>query len=234
METIPDDETGAGDSLNADDLADWERALLRPESPAGADDDGEEQGSPLAPHTISLLLEGAARELSGISMERAKALDDVNLVKKCGEVAFIRLAESFVSQAYENLTLGPMFAGVEQEEMAQSLNEYFIQRFGGRPYFADRKGTVSLFRRHRHVPIDETTCDVWLRIMGGCLENLVPAAFDAKSARIVMDHMRYTCGALMAYHRDAQAIFQRDIGDLYYGGEDGKGTTAYDAQDIFA
>jgi truncated hemoglobin YjbI len=220
MENVTDDDREIGTSVNADSLADWERALLRP---AG------EETPPLAPHIISSLLEEGAKELSGISLERAKALDDINLVKKCGEVAFIRLAESFVSQAFDNLTLGPMFAGIEQDEMTQSLYEYFIQRFGGRPYFTERKGTVSLFRRHRHVTINETTCDVWLRIMGGCLENLVPSVFDSKSARILMDHLRYTCGALMAYHRDARALLQRDLGDLYQS----EGT-AYDNQNIYA
>lgn len=200
-------EGGAAGAIG-DGLADWERALLRPDETAPEE-------VPPTPHVIVALLDEGATELSGVSQERAAALDDVNLVKKCGEVAFIRLAESFVSQAYENTTLGPLFAGVEQEEMTQSMYEYFIQRFGGRAYFAERKGTVALFRRHRNVPINESTIDIWLRIMGRCVESLVPSVFDSKSARIVMDYMRFTCGSLMAYHRDAKAVFDRDVGDLY-------------------
>lgn len=121
--------------------------------------------------------------MSGVRQEEAAAIDHVNLYEKLGFDTFVQLSTNFYTNVYsdEQQWFRSIFANATKDEAIQNQYEFFIQRMGGPPLYAQRKGTTALIARHGPYPITERAAARWLYHMKSALDQTSEIDFDSKT-----------------------------------------------------
>lgn len=142
-------------------------------------------------------LEGAEelRELLMAGGEaRILALDGghANLFCRLGEQPFRELTARFYSRVLQDSEawFRALFEGRDQDEAAENLADFLVQRMGGLPLFNAKKGPSALIGRHLTYDLTEAHAVRWLEHMEAAIDE-VPA-IDSDSAAVLMDYFRYT------------------------------------------
>lgn len=121
--------------------------------------------------------------MSGVAHEDATAIDNVNLYEKLGFDTFVKLSTNFYNEVYndDQQWFRSIFANSTKDDAIQNQYEFFIQRMGGPPLYAHRKGSTALIARHGPYPITERAAARWLFHMKTALDKSPEIDLDSKT-----------------------------------------------------
>jgi len=128
-------------------------------------------------------LQDKAAEKSGISLQDAFSIDEVNIYQKIGHGAFVKLSTEFYNRVFKDEKepwFKEIFIGSSKEEAIQNQYEFFIQRMGGPPLFSQRKGHPALLGRNQDFKIDDKGAKRWLEHMKEALDSVPEIDDDSK------------------------------------------------------
>eukprot|EP00249_Psilotum_nudum_P001537 c14052_g1_i1 orf=400-885(+) len=127
-------------------------------------------------------LQQKATAWSGVSQEKAFAIDETNLYKRLGHRTFVKLSTEFYDRVYadEDQSFRSIFANSKKEEAIQNQYEFFIQRMGGPPLYSQRKGHPALIGRHGPFAVTRQAAEQWLLHMQAALDSIDEIDGDSK------------------------------------------------------
>ncbi|HMV78243.1 MAG TPA: truncated hemoglobin family protein [Leptospiraceae bacterium] len=138
-------------------------------------------------------LDALVEQKTGLSIERAMRIDEVNLYNRLGEETFWKLSRTFYAKVYndeEEKWFKNIFKNRSMEEAIQNQVEFFMQRMGGPAYFSKRKGHPALIGRHMPFNMGEKAAVRWLHHMKASLEEVKEIDEDSRSR--MMDYFTHT------------------------------------------
>jgi truncated hemoglobin YjbI len=143
--------------------------------------------------------------MSGISLERANAIDDLSLGITLGEYHINLLVERFYDKvlADKDEWFTCLFTS-EKEKMIENEYEFLLQRFGGPCYYSDNKSYPALCKRHSNFEMSPRMAEKWLGHMENVLEEMIEDIPD-ETRYIMMDYFKHTCYLLIA-SQEAQIL----------------------------
>ena len=129
-------------------------------------------------------------------------MDDINVALKIGEYGMMQVSERFLARAREDpdAWFSGMFSG--REDFAQDQSDYFLQRFGGQSYYADRKGPSQLIDRHARFECSPRSAERWLQHMDGALSETEEVS--ANQRKHMMKFFRFQSYFLVAAQEAAR------------------------------
>ncbi|MCB1143460.1 MAG: hypothetical protein H7A24_16505 [Leptospiraceae bacterium] len=127
-------------------------------------------------------IEKQIEKMTGLSLEEAMSIDEVNLYDRLGEETFWKLSKLFYNKVYqdEEIWFRNIFKNRDIEDSIQNQVEFFIQRMGGPQYFSERKGHPALIARHMDFNMKEKAAERWLFHMKNSLEETPEIDDDSK------------------------------------------------------
>ncbi|HMV41967.1 MAG TPA: truncated hemoglobin family protein [Leptospiraceae bacterium] len=128
-------------------------------------------------------IDAIIEEKTGLSIEQAMRIDEVNLYKLLGEETFWKLSKTFYEKVFndEEKWFRNIFKNKSKEEAIQNQAEFFMQRMGGPQYFSERKGHPALMARHIQFNMSEKAAERWLFHMKNTLDEIPEIDADSKS-----------------------------------------------------
>jgi truncated hemoglobin YjbI len=137
-----------------------------------------------------------AAEASGVSIEAAYAIDEINLGKKLPDYVFTQLADIFYRKIYDdtdpaNDWFRLYFQHKTIEESVLDLSEYLTQRLGGKNYYTQRKGFINLHAHHCMLKLPEKAAERWMEYMKETLDEMESDINDATADKL-KDFFRFT------------------------------------------
>jgi len=173
-------------------------------------------------------LQHRASVLSGVTLNRAFAVDDKRLGVTISEYHFLECCERFYTKIEQcpeedewfrsmffpvlsaNMTGDETAAAVKDQ--ASNLSDFLVQRFGGPSYYSDRKGRPNLIGRHKQIEVSQRTADKWLGFMLSALGEM-EEAIELADREILADYFKYTCFFLVASQEDMWAMSTQKTDD---------------------
>lgn len=143
-------------------------------------------------------LQQKASEMSGVRLEEAFKIDEVNLFERLGMDGFVQLSTNFYNRVYseEEKWFRDIFASSTKEEAIRNQFEFFVQRMGGPPLYSQRKGHPALIGRHGPYDVSARGAERWLAHMKRALEET--EAIDPDSSDRMFKFFQHTAYFLVA------------------------------------
>ena len=153
-----------------------------------------------------------ALELSGLTYDRAFAIDDVNLIamekEGCQEEWLFDLTEDFFERIFadeEDNTVPKEFRCHYQnkyedsDELSNNYSDWMVQRLGGEDFYSNRRGLPALLARHSNINITTELAEMWLAYMRKAMDFVESEKKIKKLPRnMIEDHLRYCAYYLVA------------------------------------
>lgn len=159
-------------------------------------------------------LQEIASAQSGVALNEAFIIDEVNLYDRLGHDTFVKLSTEFYNRVYsdEEEWFRNIFAVSKKEDAIQNQYEFFIQRMGGPPLYSQRKGHPALIGRHQPFSVTRTGAGRWLEHMQAALD--ATSDIDDDSRRRMWNFFRHTAyfiseGLQLTKQRQQQAQKQQ-------------------------
>lgn len=145
-------------------------------------------------------LQQRAIDLSGIDLETANAIDDINIGNIIGEYNMLQLYEKFYKRCTEDPDAWFSDLFIEAgDEYASNNSEFLLQRLGGESYYADRKGIPNLLEIHAKMEINEKKAERYLDHMEEVLTEFENSEdISAKHKKMIMNYFRFNAYMLVA------------------------------------
>lgn len=164
-------------------------------------------------------LQYRASVLSGVPIEKAFEVDEVNISKVLNEYYVGELAERFYKRvlADRDEWFSDIWKGSNMEDLIQNFSEYLLQRFGGEAYYSSRRGNPNLVVRHAKFEMSTRTAEKWLNHMYDVLEEMevvdeLPVVSDV-CRDVLMNFFRHTAFTMVAAQEDQWNNFQKKDSD---------------------
>lgn len=153
-----------------------------------------------------------ALELSGLSYERAFAIDELNLISNpkegIKEELLFDITEDFFERIYSDENdLNPEFRDYyrkghdDPDELSNNYSDWMVQRLGGEDFYTNRRGFPALLARHSNMNITSEMAETWLAYMKVAID-FVETENEGKLKKvprnIFEDHLRYCAYYLVA------------------------------------
>ena len=137
-------------------------------------------------------LDALIEEKTGLTIEEAMRIDEVNLYKKLGEETFWKLSRTFYTKVFndEETWFKNIFKNKNMEDAIENQAEFFMQRMGGPMYFSERKGHPALIGRHMPFNMSEKAANRWLLHMKAAVAETTE--IDKGSAERMMAYFTHT------------------------------------------
>ena len=137
-------------------------------------------------------LDELIEERTGLTMEEAMRIDEVNLYERLGEETFWKLSRAFYTKVYNDKEkwFQNIFKNKSMEEAIENQAEFFMQRMGGPMYFSKRKGHPALIGRHMPFNMSEKAANRWLLHMKAAVAET--KEIDSDSAERMMKYFMHT------------------------------------------
>jgi truncated hemoglobin YjbI len=166
-------------------------------------------------------LQYRAAVLSGVPIERAYEIDEVNISKTLNEYYTSELAERFYKRILDDRDewFTSIWKDSNMEDLQSDFSEYLLQRLGGESYYSSRKGNPNLIVRHAKFEMSARVAEKWLGHMYDVLEDMEVVdelpVINETCREILMNFFRFTAYLMVAAQEEQWINFQkRDDDDV--------------------
>ena len=155
-------------------------------------------------HPIHELMQKAS-DISRVSLEEAFRIDELKLGEKFGEYHLAMLSLRFHQKIYKDDSFESLFP-VDIEETSRNFSEFFLQRFGGQCFFAERHGPAYLLATHAEYDITPHVAEKWLFYMNEAIDEMENAT--DKEIEAMKSFFRFTIYFLVVAQVERNKHFQ--------------------------
>jgi len=127
-------------------------------------------------------LDAQVEQITGLTVEQAMQIDEVNIFELLGEALFYKLSTNFYNRVFndEEIWFRDIFKGKKIENAIQNQAEFFMQRMGGPTLYSERRGHPALIARHMPFDMSRRAADRWVHHMKLAFDDTPEIPADAR------------------------------------------------------